>query len=413
VAPPDPTDVLTVSALTQRVRATLERDFRSVWVSGEVSNLVRASSGHQYFSLKDDKAVLRAAVFRGIGLRLRFELRDGMQVIARGRLSVYEPRGEYQLAVEEILPKGIGALELALQQLKDRLQARGYFDPRRKKRLPAFPRAIALVTSPTGAAVRDMLELLARRWPVARVVLVPVRVQGEGAAFEIAAALRALNRLHACGALSVDAIIVGRGGGSLEDLWSFNEEAVADAIYESKVPVVSAVGHEIDVTIADLVADHRALTPSHAVTDLTPDREALLAGLVDLGSQLRERTRWRLDAARRRLDALAERRALRGPLDRVRDLEKRLDGLDGRLHRAAGVCLDRSNARMAVLAGRLESLSPLNVLARGYSLTRTPEGRVLRDAGTVRVADELVTRLAVGEVVSCVVEVRPGPKETP
>ena len=409
---PDPADVLTVTALTARIRAALEGEFGTVWVSGEVSNFVKAGSGHLYLSLKDEKATLRAAIYRGIAFRLRFEPRDGMQVIARGRVSVYEPRGDYQLAIEEIQPKGIGALELALQQLRDRLQAKGYFDPRRKKPLPAFPRTIALITSPTGAAVRDMLELLARRWPVATVVVVPVRVQGDGAADEIAAAVRAVNRLRLEGTLRLDALIVGRGGGSLEDLWAFNEEAVADAIFASRIPVVSAVGHEIDVTISDLVADHRALTPSHAVTDLTPDRDALLIGLADLNDRLRARLSRRVEQARQRLDAIADRRVFRSPLDRVRDLEKRLDDLGDRLGRSAGGPIERARTRVAAVAGRLESLSPLNVLSRGYSLTRTPDGGVVRDAATVRPGDPLVTRLARGEVVSRVEHVRPG-EETP
>ena len=404
---PDPADVLTVSALTAQVRGLLEGEFGHVWVSGEVSNLVRASSGHMYLSLKDEKATLRAVLYRGIGLRLRFDPRDGMQVVARGRISVYEPRGEYQLAIEELHPKGIGALEMALQQLRERLQARGYFNPHRKKPLPVFPRTIALMTSPTGAAVRDMLELLARRWPVARVVVVPVRVQGEGACDEIAAAVRAVNALHAAGSLPVDAIIVGRGGGSLEDLWAFNEEVVADAIFASRIPVVSAVGHEIDVTISDLVADHRALTPSHAITDLTPDREALLAGLNDLAHRLRDRLTGRVAQARQRLDAVADRRAFRSPLDRVRDQEKRLDELADRLKRSAVTPLDRSRQRVAALAARLQSLSPLNVLARGYSLTQTADGRVLHDASGIRPGDVLRTRLARGELVSRVEDVHP------
>lgn len=408
---PDPADVLTVGALTQQVRAALEGEFGAVWVAGEISNLARPGSGHLYLSLKDDKATLRAVIYRGIAFRLRFDPRDGMQVLARGRLTVYEPRGDYQLAVEEIVPKGIGPLELALQQLKEKLQAKGYFDQRRKKPLPAFPRCIALVTSPTGAAVRDMLELLTRRWPVASVVVVPVRVQGDGAAQEIATGIRALNRLQAEGSIRLDAMIVGRGGGSLEDLWAFNEEVVADAIFASAIPVVSAVGHEIDVTISDLVADHRALTPSHAVTDLTPDRAAMIAGLDELRARLRERATRRVETARQRLDGLAERRAFRSPLDRVRDLERRLDEYDGRLSRAATTQLERARTRLAGMAGRLQSLSPLGVLARGYSLTRTPAGRVVQDAASVRPGEVLVTRLARGEVVSRVEEVRPA-KET-
>jgi exodeoxyribonuclease VII large subunit len=406
-SPPDPADVLTVSALTARVRGLLEGEFGSVWVSGEVSNLVRAGSGHVYLSLKDEKATLRAVLYRGISIRMRFEPRDGMQVVARGRISVYEPRGEYQLAIEELQPKGIGALELALQQLRDRLQAKGYFDPRRKKPLPTFPRTIALITSPTGAAVRDMLELLARRWPVAAIVVVPVRVQGDGAADEIAAAIRSINRLHGDGSLRLDALIVGRGGGSLEDLWAFNEEVVADAIFASKIPVVSAVGHEIDVTISDLVADHRALTPSHAITDLTPDLEALRAGLGDLGDRLRARLAGRVELSRQRLDAIGGRRVFRSPLDRVRDHEKRLDDLAERLGRSSRLPVDRSRQRLVAAAERLRSLSPLNVLSRGYSLTRTPDGGVVRDAGAVRPGDVLVTRLDRGEVVSRVEKVRP------
>jgi exodeoxyribonuclease VII large subunit len=411
---PDAADVLTVSALTRQVRDVLEGRFPAFWVGGEISNVSRnTSSGHQYLTLKDANAVLSAVIYRGVGLRLRFEPKTGMQVIARGRLSVYEPHGKYQLNVEEIHPKGIGALELALQQLKEKLQAKGYFDARRKRTLPSFPRAIALVTSPSGAAVRDMLELLARRWPVAAITVVPVRVQGDGAAGEIATAIRLLNRLQADGIIRLDALIVGRGGGSLEDLWAFNEELVADAIFGSRIPVVSAVGHEIDVTISDLVADHRALTPSHAITDLTPDRGDLIAGLADSARRLRETLDRRLHLARQRLDALAERRSFRQPLDRVRDLEKRLDDFDGRLARATRQSIVRYRERLAAVAGRLNTLSPLNVLARGYSLTHGPDGRLLRDARTVRSGDTLTTRLAAGEVVSRVESVRPALEDQP
>jgi exodeoxyribonuclease VII large subunit len=405
-AVPANANVLTVSALTSRVRSTVEREFGAVWVSGEISNLARPPSGHLYLSLKDDKATLRTVIYRSVAIRVRFEPRDGMEVVARGRLTVYEPRGEYQFAVEEVHPKGIGALELALQQLRERLAQKGYFDPRRKKPLPAFPTAIALVTSPSGAAVRDMLELLARRGPVAAVTVIPTRVQGEGAAAEIAAAVRGVNRFHAEGSLRVDAVIVGRGGGSLEDLWAFNEEVVADAIFESRLPVVSAVGHEIDVTISDLVADHRALTPSHAVTDLTPDREALLAALADTGLRMGEALTRRVSLARQRLDTLATRRVFREPLDRVRDLEKRLDDLDGRLKRSGRVALDRARDRVAALAGQLQTLSPLNVLARGYSLTHAADGRLLKDAAAVAIGDTVTTRLASGELVSRIERVR-------
>src|SRR5436190_19963985 len=220
-------DVFTVSALTAQLRGLVEGRYPSVWVAGEVSNYTRATSGHMYFTLKDARAQLRAVLFRGVNLRMKFEPKDGLEVLARGRLTVYEPRGEYQIQIEELQPKGIGAAELALRQLKEKLLARGYFDPRRKRPLPRFPRRVALIASATGAAVRDMVELFAQRWPSAEVIVRPSRVQGEGAAEEVAVGLRMLNRLHKSGHLPLDAIVIGRGGGSAEDLWAFNEEAVA------------------------------------------------------------------------------------------------------------------------------------------------------------------------------------------
>jgi exodeoxyribonuclease VII large subunit len=250
--PPGET-VLSVSELTRQVKEVVEGGFPNVWVGGEVSNLSRPSSGHLYLKLKDSQARLNAVVYRGVALRLKFDLHDGMEVIARGRLNVYVPHGEYQLSVEELQPKGIGPLELAFRQLKEKLSVRGYFDPKRKKRLPRFPRRVVLVTSPTGAAVRDMLETLGRRWPAAEVWVCPVPVQGDGAGLKIAEAIGRLNRIR-----GIDVLIVGRGGGSLEDLWAFNEECVAQAIYASRIPVVSGVGHETDYTIADMVADARA-----------------------------------------------------------------------------------------------------------------------------------------------------------
>ncbi|MGL6094438.1 MAG: exodeoxyribonuclease VII large subunit, partial [Fimbriiglobus sp.] len=281
--PPDGAKVFTVSGVTTAVKVRLEEHFPSVWVAGEVSNFVRASSGHMYFTLKDDEAAIRCVMWRAFGLRLRFDPRNGMEVVVRGGLTVFAPRGDYQLIVEELEPKGVGAAELALRQLKEKLLQRGYFDPKRKKPLPRFPRRIGLIASPTGAAVRDMLEILAHRWPRADAVLRPSRVQGAGAADDVALAVRQLNYLHKQNLLPIDAIVIGRGGGSSEDLAAFNEEVVADAIYNSVIPVVSAVGHEIDVSIADLVADYRALTPSQGITALCPDRGELLDGLLMFG----------------------------------------------------------------------------------------------------------------------------------
>src|SRR5262245_18897168 len=266
---PEGVKVLSVSELTQEIKGILEEGFPKVWVAGEVSNLAKPSSGHLYLTLKDSQSQLRAVIWRGIALRLKFDRRDGMEVIVRGRIGVYAPRGEYQLMIEELHPKGVGAQELALRQLLEKLFRLGWFDKARKKPLPRFPRRLALVTSRSGAAVRDMLEILARRWPAAEVWVCPVRVQGEGAAQEIAAGIRLVNRLGADGGAPVDVLIVGRGGGSVEDLWPFNEECVARAIYESAIPVVSAVGHEIDLTVADRVADCRALTPSEAAERVT------------------------------------------------------------------------------------------------------------------------------------------------
>lgn len=402
-------NVFTISELTAQVREMVEGVFPSVWVTGEISNYTRAASGHAYFTLKDARAQLRSVLFRGVGLRLKFDPKDGLEVLARGRLTVYEPRGDYQLQVEEMQPKGVGAAELGLRQLKEKLLAKGYFDPHRKKPLPRFPKRVALVASASGAAVRDMIELLAKRWPLAEVIVRPSRVQGEGAAEEVAIAVRLLNRLHKAGRLPLDAIVIGRGGGSAEDLWAFNEEAVADALFQSVVPVVSAVGHEIDVTVADLVADYRAETPSAAVVALTPHRDELMAGLEDFRDRFRDAVEHRLRLARQKLDHIASRPALRRPLQRIQELEQRLDDAARRLHRAAGARLAIANERLAGLTGQLETLSPLNVLRRGYSLTRTDEGRLVRDSTEVRPGDRVVTRVANGEITSRVEQVQEAP----
>ena len=399
-APKLKVEPLSVSALTAQLKGLLERSFPSVWVAGEVSNFTRAASGHWYFTLKDAGSQIRGVMFRGFNLRMRFDPRDGMEVLARGRIAVYEPRGEYQLIVEEMQPKGIGAAELALRQLKEKLLAKGYFDPRRKRPLPPFPRRVGLIASASGAAVRDMVELFAQRWPLTELVIRPSRVQGDGAALEVAAALKLLNHFHTTRELPLDAIVIGRGGGSAEDLWAFNEEPVADAIFHSVVPVVSAVGHEIDVTVADLVADHRAETPSAAVVALVPDRREMVAGLLELRTRLYEGVARRVDSARDRVEQLATRPALRRPLQRVRDLEQRLDDTAQRLARAANQRLIQAGAQLAALAARLETLSPLNVLTRGYSLTHTADGKLVRAAADVKPGDVLVTRLSAGRVVS-------------
>jgi exodeoxyribonuclease VII large subunit len=412
--PPPGVHVLTVGELTRVVKGLLESTCASVWVEGEVSNLSRPNSGHLYLTLKDDAAPLRALIYRAVALRMRFDLRDGMKVIARGRLTVYEPRGEYQLLIEELQPKGIGPLELAFRQLKEKLSLLGYFEPARKRRPPAFPRRVALLTSPTGSAVRDMLEILSRRWPGAEIWVCPVRVQGDGAADEIALALGRLNAIGApefAAERRIDVVILGRGGGSLEDLWPFNEESLAHAIYRSRIPVVSGVGHEDDLTIADLVADVRALTPSEAAERVVPDRAELLAWLGEAEGRMRSVLARSLTLRRERLLELAGRRCLRAPLDRIKQERAVLADWDERLSRAARQGLAQGRERLGSLAGRLEALSPLNVLARGYSLTRNDAGVVVRDVEQVRPGERIVVDLQRGRLLGRVEECQPSAPE--
>ena len=390
-------EVLTVWALTCQIKQLLEEQFPTVWVSGEVSNFARPQSGHCYFTLKDDRAQLRAAMWRNAAARLRFELHDGIEVVCRGRLEVYAPRGGYQLIVEQIEPRGVGALELALRQLHAKLAAEGLFDPARKRPLPPFVRRIAVVTSPTGAAIRDFLQVLGRRWRGADVLILPVRVQGEGAAAEVAAAIELANRLVP----SPDCIVVARGGGSLEDLWAFNEERTVRAVAASHMPVISAIGHEIDVTLCDLAADLRALTPSEAAELVAPAAEELAARLGQLQRRLAAAMRGGTAALRARLDALARHPVFRRPTQRLHDLARRLDELDARGQRAARQQCEMARQRTAAAAGRLESLSPLRVLGRGYSITqRLADGRLVRDAAELVPGEQILTRYARGQSLS-------------
>ncbi len=396
--------VLSVSELTDQIKGVLEGQFPAVWVSGEISNFSRPQSGHCYLTLKDDTAQIRAVLWRTAASRVRVELHDGLEVICRGQLDVYAPRGSYQLVIQQLELKGLGALELALRKLRERLAAEGLFEPARKKPLPKFPRRIAFVTSPTGAAIRDFLEVLRRRWRGVDVLIVPVRVQGEGAAEEIAAGIALVNRL----AEPVDVLVVGRGGGSLEDLWAFNEEIVVRAIFASRIPVVSAVGHEIDVTLSDLVADVRALTPSEAAERVVPAADEVMAFLRRQEQRLAGALRARASAARARLDALAGCRVFRRPLERVQLLERLLDDLDARTRRAIARRVETADNLVAAHAGRLESLSPLAVLGRGYSMTsRASDGQLVRSTRQVAAGESLRTRLADGEVTSRVEAIKP------
>ena len=438
--------VYTVSELTLRLKVALEEAFPAVWVEGEISNLRTPGSGHSYFTLKDEGAQLSAVLFRGRGRRVRFDLEDGMQVLVFGGLDVYAARGQYQLVVEMMEPKGLGALQLAFEQLKRKLEAEGLFDEGRKRPLPAFPRVIGVVTSPTGAAIRDILNIIGRRFGDLHILIAPVRVQGDGAPGEI---IQALLNLQAVAEL--DVIIVGRGGGSIEDLWAFNDEGVARAIVACCVPVISAVGHETDFTIADFVADLRAPTPSGAAELVVREKLAVVEALVDLYARLKQAITAEVAAYRERVEYLGRRRVLTDPARALRDLHRRLDELQGRLrlglrssqrqvrHRVAlatGALRSRnplaritggaallaqlrgrliasaahsvkvSRSRFAESVGRLESLSPLGVLARGYSLTRLSSGAVVRNAGQVAVGDPLEILLHQGAVGARVTDVK-------
>jgi exodeoxyribonuclease VII large subunit len=385
---------LTISAVTAQIKSALEASFGNVWLVGEVGSLACPSSGHLYFNLKDKMSILRACMWRTTALRHRYSIKDGQEVIVRGKMTVYAPRGDYQLVVEELYQKGAGAQDQALRRLKEKLQRLGYFSPARKRALPEFPRRIALIASPTGAAVRDMLEIITRRWPSAEIWVCGVRVQGDGAPESIAAALDRLNE-HP----DIDVILLGRGGGSSEDLAAFNEEIVAHAIYSSAIPVVSAVGHEVDVTLADLVADRRAATPSEAAEIATPDRVELLETLQTRRQRLHALLMSKYQNSRQRLLGLAQRRVFRFPLERLREQERRLDDWEERLHRAIQLRIQQNRQQLEALSGQLESLSPLGVLSRGYSLTRTiPAQQVVRRIDQVQVGESVEIILPDGRL---------------
>ena len=436
--------VWTVSELSRRLGAVMEERFPAVWVEGEISNFKVYASGHAYFTLKDEAAQVRAVLFRNRMRRIRFEPGDGLHVLAFGAVEVYAQRGEYQLVIELLEPRGLGALQLAFEQLKERLGREGLFDPARKRALPRFPRKIGIVTSPRGAALHDMLRVIGRRFGELHVVLAPAKVQGDGAAAEVAQGIRELNALG-----GVDVIIVGRGGGSLEDLAPFNDEMLARTIAASKIPVVSAVGHEVDFTIADFVADVRAATPSQAAELVVREKRAVAESVGELHRRLTHAMARRLDLQRHRVDALRGRTVLtdphrpllalsrrveqaavrlmraaraavrhaghrvelvtrdlraRNPVARTRQDRRRLDELTGRLDRALARQVDRRRHRVVGVAGRLDSLSPLAVLGRGYSLTRTGAGQIVRSASQVAVGDEVDVMLHEGRLAARVTD---------
>ena len=441
--------VLTVSELTHRVAGTLEAEFPAVWVRGEISGFKRADSGHVYFDLKEGReAVLSCVIWRGPAGRLAFDPRDGMEVEAFGGIEVYAPRGKYQLIARELRPAGRGALLLALEELKRKLQAEGLFDASRKRALPRYPSRIGLVTSPGGAAVRDLVRVLRGRWPSIALVLAPVRVQGEGAAAEIAAAIRAFNRFR-----GVDLLIVGRGGGSLEDLWAFNEEPVVRAIALSELPVISAVGHEVDWTLADLAADVRAATPSHAAEIAVPERSEVARTVAALDGRLLRALRQSLGERRRRIESLVEKygfrrirdffgltqqriddarqriaRALKRVLEdarerlsavrgryglrewprRLGELDERTGALRARLEKVAQETSHARRRRLTACTDRLRALSPRLVLERGYCLARASDGTLVRATESLRVGERVTLEFARGEADARIEELRRG-----
>lgn len=428
--------ILTVSRLTALLRGVLEENFEQLWVQGEVSNLSYPSSGHCYFTLKDAGAQLRCVMFKSAAKNLKFRLTDGMALIVRGRISVYDQRGEYQLICEYLEPAGIGALQTAFMQLKEKLSQEGLFAEAHKVSLPRFPRKIGVITSPTGAAIHDILNVLKRRFASLEVLLYPVRVQGEGSALEIASAIDEMNRMA-----EVDVVIVGRGGGSLEDLWAFNEEVVARAVYRSKIPIISAVGHETDWSICDFVADLRAPTPSAAAEVVIASSDELRSQIEALTHRLKRSVENLLAAYDGRLAGL--RRALHDPRTMLGHMAQRLDDLTGRLdsglnmavsrcrdrferlqdallHNDPKMMIDTLRQRITLLmvraehsqeqrlealrrefgdnAARLEVLSPLKTLARGYAIaTHGSDGTVVTDAGTLTVGEQLLLRLHRGQ----------------
>lgn len=395
--------IYTVSELTSEIKSALEQTFPALRVEGEISNLSTPSSGHVYFTLKDESAQIRCVLWRNVAEYLPFQIEDGQHVIVLARLSVYEKQGQYQLYVEDLHPVGIGKLELAFQQLKEKLFKEGLFDEAHKKPIPEFPQRVGIVTSSTGAAIRDIIKIARRRNSAVELILRPVRVQGEGAAEEIVEAIEEFNQFKA-----VDVLIVGRGGGSLEDLWAFNEEKVARAIFDSRIPIVSAVGHQIDFTIADFVADLRAPTPSAAAEMIVPDRKELLKQIRAWSQRLSLAQQSLVDDYRQLFKSVLSSYGLRRPADLILQNQQRLDELIRQISIAVANLLQRAKQKFSTSIGRLNALSPLAILERGYSVCyKLPEKKVVKFAAGLNVKDELEVLLWKGKIHSQVTGIYP------
>ncbi len=388
--------IFTVTELTRQIKFLLEENFSSLWLEGEISNLRVPSSGHMYFTLKDSNSQITAVLFKGNSRDLKFKLKDGMAVRVQGQITVYERSGQYQIVVRKMEPKGIGALQLAFMQLKEKLEKEGLFDPARKKPIPLLPEKIGIVTSPTGAAIRDMLNVIERRFSNLHILLYPVRVQGEGAALEIAQAVHNFNKMK-----NVDVIIVGRGGGSLEDLWAFNEEPVARALFASKIPIISAVGHEIDWTISDFVADLRVPTPS-AAAELVVKQKSEFLNKIELSQErLKGTLTTQLERLTHRVRRAVESYVFREPLNRVTQFIQRVDELEHRLKKDLKHSVEIQNSSLLGIISKLEVLNPLSILKRGYSITTNLANKgILNRATDVKEGDLLQTQLLYGTILS-------------
>ena len=391
--------VLTITQINEYIRSRMDADpmLGSVAVKGEISNYKMYPSGHHYFTLKDEGGALKCVMFKGNALRLRFRPENGMQVIAMGKITVYPRDGAYQLYCSAMALDGIGDLHAAFEQLKKKLAAQGLFDPAHKQPLPKFPGTIGIVTSSAGAAVHDMLRILRKRYPLTKVLLLPVRVQGAEAPPEIAAAIRYANHYQLA-----DLLIVGRGGGSIEDLWAFNDERVAYAIYESKIPVISAVGHEPDVTISDYVADLRAATPSNAAELAVPDQDALRQNLDSMSAAMMTALDRQVKAARQHLKVLSASPALQSPVAYVDQKRKDLELLKNRMISAENVVLNRRKQQFVALTSKLDAMSPLKVLTRGYAMAQTAQGEVLRSVHQVAAGDSICVTVSDGTLSATV-----------
>lgn len=401
VTPSSPDDVYTVSELTRKIKRLLERNWAAVWVEGELSNVKLHASGHLYFTLKDDRAALRGVMFRSNASRLRFEVQDGQKMRVFGSLTVYEPQGSYQVSATRMEPVGVGELEIAFRQMYERLEREGLFDAARKRPIPAHARTIGIVTSESGAAIRDLFSVLGRRAPWVDLVVRPARVQGQGAAQDLTRALQELDAWGGC-----DVVILGRGGGSLEDLWAFNDEVLARAIRASAVPVISAVGHEVDFTISDFAADLRAATPSAAAELAVPDRTATRSEVIDLGRRLGGGITRFLRERRERVMLLGASPAFRDPMEFYRRRSQDVDRLAERMESSIRRLLERCRLLEAGVRGRLVALSPLAILERGYAIVQDRSGAVVRGAADVARGDAVEVRLGAGQLGCTVDEVR-------